>query len=80
MQNKIQFIDELLQNFEDIAHGEHGEKVTLCRRYLSEISDCLSSVSVCCGAELIEFKLYGYRECLKCGETYKITATNFSNK
>ena len=29
------------------------------------------SGSVCCGAELIQFKTYGYDECSECGKTYR---------
>jgi len=29
--------------------------------------------SVCCDAELIKFKTYGYDECVECGKTYKQT-------
>ena len=31
--------------------------------------------SVCCDAELIKFKTYGYDECGECGKTYKQTCT-----
>jgi hypothetical protein len=29
--------------------------------------------SVCCDAELIKFKTYGYDECIECNKTYKQT-------
>ena len=29
--------------------------------------------SVCCNADLIKFKTYGYNECSECGKTYRQT-------
>jgi hypothetical protein len=38
---------------------------------LEQLRQTPVSGSVCCGAELIQFKTYGYDECSECGKTYR---------
>jgi len=50
--------------FEHLAYSELDKLIKKLQQ-----SDLVCSV--CCDGKLIEFKTYGYNECLECGKTYK---------
>jgi len=39
MEDKIEFIDDFLMRCEDWMHGEDGNDVTICRKYINEIRE-----------------------------------------
>ena len=46
MKDKLDFIDDFLASCEDWMHGEDGKDVTICRKYLGEISQQLKNCSI----------------------------------
>ena len=65
--------EEIYHRFVQYEWNEIGEGMK--KSILDAINEALRqppvSGSVCCGAELIQFKTYGYDECSECGKTYR---------
>lgn len=60
MKEKIEFIDDFLMRCEDWMHGQDGEDVTKCRKYLIEIRGQVKNCSIPI--------VVGRSEQLPCGE------------